>query len=224
MDYVQAALALYEQYRNEENARSMEKYMRDQFKFFGMRAPTMRAAEKEFMARCGLPADDQWLAVLEELWNCEEREMQMLGLRMLDKKKKAFRKEDLALIELVLNRKVWWDTVDHTSKWHAGAYLMQFEAEKPAILEKWLSSPNKWEVRAAILFQLGYKGMTYEKILYENIRRHADSKEFFIAKAIGWALREYAYTNPESVYEFVQNTPMQPLSKREALKHFPKDA
>ena len=100
---------------------------------------------------------------------------------------------------------------------------MQHEAEKPAILERWLSSPNKWEVRTAILHQLGYKDQTDEKILYDCIRRQTDSKEFFIAKAIGWALREYAYINPESVYAFVQSTPMQPLSKREALKHFPKE-
>ena len=120
-EYVQAALALYEQHRNAENARAMEKYMRDQFAFFGLRAPMMRAVEKEFMKQHGLPEDGQWLAVLEELWNCEQREMQMLGLRMLDQKKKGFRKEDLALIELVLNKKAWWDTVDHTAKWHAGA-------------------------------------------------------------------------------------------------------
>jgi 3-methyladenine DNA glycosylase AlkD len=214
--YVKAAVEFYEPHRNVKDAEAMTAYMRGQFQYFGIRATQQRMLEKEFVARYGLP--DDWPSVLEGLWNCKERELQYIGLRLVDTKRKKFEEQDLELIEFIINNKPWWDTVDHTAKWHAGLYLQQHEAKRPQVLEKWLASANMWEVRTAILFQLGYKDKTDEQLLFEIIRRTASSKEFFIAKAIGWALREYSKNNPAAVQEFVRTVSLQPLSHREALK------
>ena len=85
---------------------------------------------------------------------------------------------------------------------------------------EWSQSDNMWTNRAAILHQLKFKQAMNTDLLFEIIQQHMASNEFFIQKAIGWVLREYAKTNPEVVKTFVAEHPLKPLSKREALKHF----
>jgi 3-methyladenine DNA glycosylase AlkD len=86
--------------------------------------------------------------------------------------------------------------------------------------DKWIDDENIWLQRSAILYQLYYKGETDEERLFRYILRRANSDEFFVQKAIGWVLREYAKTSPKNVISFVANHQLKPLSKREALKHF----
>jgi 3-methyladenine DNA glycosylase AlkD len=86
-------------------------------------------------------------------------------------------------------------------------------------LKKWRKSKNIWLRRTAILFQLGYKKETDFDLLTEIIRENLGSDEFFINKAIGWALRQYAYTDPNVVMKFVKSMRLHPLSRREAMKH-----
>ena len=88
------------------------------------------------------------------------------------------------------------------------------------VMLEWSKSDNMWTNRSAILHQLKFKQETNTDLLFEIIKQHSSSKEFFIQKAIGWVLREYAKTNPDLVKEFVEGHPLKPLSKREALKHF----
>ena len=85
-------------------------------------------------------------------------------------------------------------------------------------LAKWRRSDNFWLRRATILFQLGYKQDTDFALLCDIIRENLNSKEFFINKAIGWALRQYTRVDPQGVRNFVATTPLHPLSAREALK------
>jgi len=85
-------------------------------------------------------------------------------------------------------------------------------------IPKWLASGNMWLQRTALLFQLKYKTGTDVELMFQIIRQLAESKEFFIRKAIGWALREYSKTNPAAVMNFVESHPLSNLSKREALK------
>lgn len=90
----------------------------------------------------------------------------------------------------------------------------------PLYTDKWIENENIWLQRAAILYQLKYQEKTNEERLFRYILRRASSDEFFVQKAIGWALREYAKTNPDNVKSFVSQHPLKPLSEREALKHF----
>lgn len=89
----------------------------------------------------------------------------------------------------------------------------------PEIIEGWAYGVDLWLRRTAILFQLKYKSETDDKLLYRYIRQNKDSKEFFIQKAIGWALREYSKTNPESVKQFITENKLAKLSVREGSKY-----
>ena len=96
---------------------------------------------------------------------------------------------------------------------------MQFPEETEKVIEKFSNSENIWLNRSTILFQLDYKQKTNLDLLFALCQRHSNSDEFFIRKAIGWALREYAKTNPSAVIRFVETNNLKPLSKKEALKN-----
>jgi len=100
-----------------------------------------------------------------------------------------------------------------------GMHFRRFPDVREKYLPKWRASKNIWLRRTTILFQLNYKRETDFDLLCEIIRENLDSKEFFINKAIGWALRQYARVDPSAVSKFVKSTPLHPLSKREAMKH-----
>lgn len=133
--------------------------------------------------------------------------------------KKKFTKEDIGLIEKLLVTHSWWDSVDTIAKYLLGGYLQQYPDGIPGVVAHFSASDNMWLNRAAILFQLGYKSATDEKLLFCECGKRRHSKEFFIQKAIGWALREYAKTDPDAVKAFVAKAGLKPLSTREALKN-----
>ena len=99
-----------------------------------------------------------------------------------------------------------------------GKYLLQFPEQKRTMLDYYSESDNMWLNRSAILYQLSYKGETDEAELFKQCTLHKESEEFFIQKAIGWALREYGKVQPEAVLDFVKNTKLKELSEREAIR------
>lgn len=205
--------------RNKINAEQMEKYMRNQFEFIGIKAPELKALFKQYVAEKGWPKREELNEVIQELWAYPERELQMTALIILTKLVKEFTKEDIQLLEKIILEKSWWDTVDHIAKHLVGNYFQLYPEMKRPTLEKWLESEQLWLVRSCILFQLGYKQGTDEILLVEMIERSKHIKDFFIEKAIGWALREYAKTNPQFVMEFVETHTLPKLSVREAIKN-----
>lgn len=122
------------------------------------------------------------------------------------------------LVNLIVS-KSWWDTVDVLSPHIMGYMFSTYPKLISQYSDLWIEDENIWLQRSAILYQLHYKGGTDEERLFRYIIRRANNDEFFVQKAIGWVLREYAKTNPESVKSFVLNHQLKPLSKREALKH-----
>lgn len=217
--YAKELRELLLEHRNEKDARQMEKYMRDQFEFIGLRAPTMKALFKEYIAKKGLPKREELQEVIQELWSYPERELQMAALTILTQMKKQFLEDDIELLEEIIRQKPWWDTIDHIAKHLVGHYFQMYPEMKRPTLEKWLESEHLWLVRTCILFQLGYKKETDEKLLAEMVERSKHIKDFFIEKAIGWALREYAKTNPNFVKNYVGNHTLPKLSVREAIKN-----
>jgi 3-methyladenine DNA glycosylase AlkD len=207
------------EHRNEHDAYHMEKYMRNQFQFIGLKAPIMRDLFKQYITKQGLPAHEELTSVIHELWGYPERELQMAALNILTRLKKQFVVEDIHLLEKIIQEKSWWDTVDHIAKHLVGEYFQMYPEMKRPTLEKWLASGHLWLVRSCILFQLGYKDETDANLLVEMIERSKHIKDFFIEKAIGWALREYAKTNPEFVRQYVESQMLPKLSVREAMKH-----
>ncbi|MES2484346.1 MAG: DNA alkylation repair protein [Bacteroidota bacterium] len=202
------------------NAVAMEKYMKNHFTFHGLKTEARRKIHKEALEqnKQEVKANARELAL--ELYQKTEREYHYSAIEILMKKlKKAFRLEDITLIEHLLVTHSWWDSVDTISKYLLGGYLQQFPQERENILAQFSNSENMWLNRSVILFQLGYKKETDVALLFSVCEKHRHSKEFFIQKAIGWALREYAKTNPRAVKDFVENANLKPLSTREALKN-----
>jgi 3-methyladenine DNA glycosylase AlkD len=203
-----------------EVAAGAKRYMRDQYAFFGIKSPERRAALSGFLSRYGIPAEEKLPELVRNAWAQQERELQYAAMELLQKRIKKMPVETLELCEELITQKSWWDTVDFIAPNLAGMLLMRFPEQRDTLIEQWMDSGNFWLQRSCLLFQLRYKKQTDEQLLFQLCTRLAGEKEFFIRKAIGWALRQHAKFAPEAVIDFVHRTPLQPLSKREALKHF----
>lgn len=210
---------LFEENRNEANAGPMEKYMKDQFPFLGIKTPLRRELEKRFFNETGILKDPFNQEFVSGLWEKNEREYQYMALDYLEKSLKKLEKSDLPFLESLLTTKSWWDTVDALAPKPVGQIAQKYPEVIGETIENWANHDNLWLRRAAILFQLKYKQETNEEILFQYILKNADSKEFFIQKAIGWALREYSKTDPASVKGFIGNSLLAPLSIREGSKY-----
>jgi 3-methyladenine DNA glycosylase AlkD len=207
---------------NQDDAEPMKKYMRDQFEFFGIRSPILKQSMKDFLKEYGLPSKEELPSFIKEAWSRPEREMQYATFTIVEKLKKQMSKEDIEWIEYTIVNKSWWDTVDHIAKHIAGYYLMKFPEEIENVTKRWVQSKNIWLMRSAILFQLGYKDKTDKELLAKIIRDTKYDQDFFIRKGIGWALREYAYTDADWIWEFVHKEELSPLSYKEAIKNIKK--
>lgn len=210
---------------NQKNAVMMKKYMRNQFEFFGLKSPIRRSVSKEFLGvRFSV---GEMRELLKELWLLPERDMQLFGIDYLDKHINRFGdpldelESNFECLEYLIVNKSWWDTVDMIAS-HSVGYMVRTHPDKgKPLMEKWIKEDNMWLRRTALLHQLSYKGQTDEKMLYSFCIATAHEKEFFIQKAMGWALRQYANTKPSSVKTFLHEnkTVLSKLTYREAAKH-----
>lgn len=203
---------------NPQNALQMKAYMRNQYDFFGIKAPAQAQIRKEFLKAEGLPEIFHLPKLILELWEQPEREFQHFALALIEKYSKKTDAGFIEILEWIVVTKSWWDTVDFIAANLVGAHFKRFPELIPAYTEKWMNSGNFWLQRSALLFQLKYKKQTDLGLLFGFIERLSDSREFFIRKAIGWTLREYSKTDPHIVIQFVNSHQLQPLSRKEALK------
>ena len=217
--YVVALKELFEQNANPSQAAPMRKYMRDQFEYLGIKTPQSAALQKQFYAKHGLPPVTDLDVILRELWSLPQREFQYVGLGILSKFEKKLPSNFIKTTEHLIITKPWWDTVDAIASHTVGTHFRRFPEVREKYLPKWRDSKNIWLRRTAILFQLNYKKETDFELLSDIIRENLGSQEFFINKAIGWSLRQYARVDPKAVSKFVKSTPLHPLSQREAMKH-----
>ena len=217
--YVASLRTLFEQNANPVQAAPMKKYMRDQFEYLGIKSPQFKALMKDFIAANGTPPIEELDRILRDLWTLSQREFQYAATSFLGRAQKELPASFITTIEYMIITKSWWDTVDTISGGPLGVHFRRFPAVREKYLAKWRASDNFWLRRAAILFQLNYKKETDFELLCDIIRENLGSKEFFINKAIGWALRQYARVDPNAVKTFVESTPLHPLSRREAMKH-----
>lgn len=217
--YVASLKTLFEQNANPAQAVPMKKYMRDQFEYLGLKGPQQGALMKEFINQNGLPTVTDLDAILRDLWSLPQREFQYAATGLLGRSEKELPARFIKTIEHLLVTKSWWDTVDTISGGTLGIHFRRFPDVREKYLVKWRASDNFWLRRACILFQLNYKQETDFDLLCEIICENLDSREFFINKAVGWSLRQYARIDPKAVKRFVKATPLHPLSRREAMKH-----
>lgn len=218
--YVISLQTLFEQHADPAQAVPMKKYMRDQFEYLGIKTPQSVALQKEFYAEHGLPEITELDPILRDLWSLPQREFQYVAVGLLGRCDKQIPANFIKTIEYLIVTKSWWDTVDSIAGGTVGVHFKRFPEVREKYLSKWRTSENFWLRRTTILFQLNYKKETDFELLCDIIRENLGSKEFFINKAIGWSLRQYARIDPKAVKKFVNATKdLHPLSQREALKH-----
>jgi 3-methyladenine DNA glycosylase AlkD len=204
--------------QDKERATRAMAYMRNQFEYFGMETKIWRQIMKTHLKANPLPAYSELPAIVNELWQLPEREYQYAAVEIMGKEKKLWQPDIIELVEYCLVHKSWWDSVDHIASELTGDYFKLFPEQVKPVTGRWNKSPNIWLQRSSIMFQKFYKKETDTALLAKYIHNLGASKEFFVQKAIGWALREYSYVNPAWVKQFVAANNLSALSSREALK------
>ena len=207
-----------EENRNELLAESMSKYMQDKFRFLGVRGATRTEIYKKYFPEARKSKAIDWDFV-ENCWNKEEREFQYVVVYYLKAMQKFLKREDISRLKYLIVTKSWWDTVDLLAK-VVGSLVIRIEGYDQIMLE-WSKDSNIWLKRVAILYQLSLKEKVDKQVLDRILVNNLGDNEFFINKAVGWALRDYSKFNPEWVREFIRKNKdnMANLSIREASKY-----
>jgi 3-methyladenine DNA glycosylase AlkD len=205
---------------NATKALGAKAYLLHQFEFYGLQTPERRKICKTFYKANPVISHTELTKIIKEAFNEPQRELHYFAIELLAFHHKLWTNKTITLIEWMLTHKSWWDSVDSTNSNVIGKYFIKFPALLESTTHKWNNASNIWLQRMSILFQLPYKEKTNTELLEKYIVNRMDSNEFFVNKAIGWALRAYAYTNKKWVIRFVEDHPqLSNLSKREALKH-----
>ena len=218
--FADRARQLLEPSRDAAAAHTMARYMKDRFPFLGLPRPAYQALAKPLVAELKPHASQPLLLeIAGRLWKLPEREYQYLAGDVLDRYRKQLTPAALPALRALLEQKSWWDSVDQLTGRVLGPLVLA-QPELRLEVDRWSQDANFWVRRAAILHQLAYREHTDTGRLFGYCERNAKDPEFFIRKAIGWALRQHAKHDPEAVRGFVAAHPeLSPLSRREALKH-----
>ena len=220
-DMVKQLARAFEQNANADNARAMEAYMKNNFPFWGIKTELRRSLVAPFILEFKSMTAAEQQALISALWSKPQREFHQAALDLAAKIVKKTNLTWLPFWEDKLMRNAWWDSVDYIAPSLIGPLLI----EKPDLQEKyaweWMESAYLWKQRAALIFQIKYRTKTNQKLLFDLVLSCADSKEFFLRKGSGWALREYGKYAPLEVSTFVHNHEalLSNLSVREALKN-----
>ena len=220
---VQTLQIAFEAQRNPARAADMSAYMRSQFAFVGLPTPLRRELARPLTHARHDRAT--LLSIAHQLYSLPEREYRYAAIDLLARQHRQLMPDDIpTLIALVLQQP-WWDTVDSLSGVIGDILLAQTLRGDRAVprIEAALLAPSFWERRIAMLHQLGWKQHTDPERLWRYALHLAPEGEFFIRKAIGWALRDYARTAPEAVSAFLlaHRAQLSALTVREAGKHLP---
>jgi 3-methyladenine DNA glycosylase AlkD len=209
---------LFEADRDPARAVAMRAYMRDQFDFLGIMAPRQRALARQAVAGTARPTEVALLALADACWARPHREYQYFACDYLRRHAGVLSPDALPAVRRLITTKPWWDTVDVLASRVVGPMVTR-EPGLAAAMDDWIDDDDLWVVRTALLHQLFYKRDTDAERLFAYCTRQAGHTDFFVRKAIGWALREYAKTDPDAVRGFVARTDLSGLSRREALKN-----
>jgi 3-methyladenine DNA glycosylase AlkD len=218
LDALRRLTSVFESNRDPARARPMAAYMRDRFPFLGIPTPQRRRITREALKGIGRPSEAELGELAGHLWEMAEREYQYTGVDILIANVRVCGPGFLATARALITTKSWWDTVDALASRVVGPLVVA----NPGLIEtmdRWIESENVWLTRTAILHQLGFKKRTDCRRLFDYCLRRSSDTEFFIRKAIGWALREYSKTDAEAVRTFVETheSQLSGLSRREAL-------
>lgn len=201
----------------------MRAYMKNQFDYLGIKTPTRRAAVSPLIRAQKNATAAGLLRTARQLWSMHEREYQYVAIDLLAYHTDKLSPADLPALFALVQKKSWWDTVDALAG-VIGLVMRKACADDPiaqCAMDKALESSNLWVRRVAIIHQLGWRKQTDSKRLFAYATACSHETDFFIRKAIGWALRDYARHAPSDVRRFLQvnRNKLSPLTIREAGKH-----
>ncbi|RMX15944.1 DNA alkylation repair protein [Vandammella animalimorsus] len=210
-------LAELKRHANPERAAPMAAYMKHRFDYLGIAKPQLVAICKPFFKEAA-QADVDW-RFIEQCWASPWREMQYAALHYLKAVQQKLTPQDVPRLQWLITEKSWWDTVDFLDRIVGG--IARLHPEVNAVLLAWSQSDNIWLRRVAIDHQLLRKDQTDTALLERILCNNLGQREFFINKAIGWALRDYSKTNPQWVRAFIDQhrNRMAALSIHEASKY-----
>jgi 3-methyladenine DNA glycosylase AlkD len=207
--------------KNAERAAGMRAYMRNQFEYLGVSTPDHRAAVTPLIKQFS-PADPEELRMAAEgLWQMRGREYQYVAVGLLGRHQKALSLDDLPWLLDLVQQKSWWDTVDSLVK-VIGPIVRRSGAKGGRAMDAAVKHGNFWVRRIAMLHQLGLRDEVDTIRLFRYAELLAPEKEFFIRKAIGWALRDYAWHDSRAIEKFLKSAKgrLSGLTVREASKNF----
>ncbi len=205
-------------------ATQMQAYMKSTMPYRGIPSPLLKAIWRELFPTHPLSSTSEWQAVALTLWReaaWREERYAAIALTDLPRYEPYRTPGALPMLEEMIVTGAWWDLVDPLATHHLGDVLRSAPRRVAPLLRRWARSDDMWKRRAAILSQIRCKAGTDLDLLYACIEPNVADREFFIRKAIGWALRQYAWTDPAEVTRYVRRhrTRLSPLSVREALKN-----
>lgn len=208
-----------------ERAVGQQRYMKSHLPYLGLTSPVLRTALRPVLADPAyvIGSRGEWEATIRALWDeATHREHWYAALGLLGHR--AYRAwRDPAILPLLadlVRAGAWWDVVDEIATHRVREVLLGWPDEVAPVLRAWALDDDLWIRRTAMLSQVGAKQTTDTDLLTDVIEPNIEHPDFFSRKAIGWALREYAKTDPDWVRAFVEAHPtLSGLSRREALKH-----
>jgi 3-methyladenine DNA glycosylase AlkD len=202
----------------------MQAYMKSAMPYRGVQTPELRQICKEVFVKHPLSDLESWRATALALWrSARYREERYAAIALTGERGyTSFQTwATIPMYEEMIVTGAWWDYVDIIASQRMGSLLTRYPGRMATLMRRWSRSPDLWKRRTSILCQLSFKDRTDPQLLYDVIEPNLADPEFFVRKAIGWALRQYAWTNPSEVERYVRanRSRLSPLSQREALKN-----
>ena len=219
-EHVDVLHAAFHEIADDECAGPMAAYMKHRFAFFGVAAGPWRGAQRPFVRSLRDADVDEVLDTARLCWEQPVREFLYTASDLLRAHASRLGGEHLIDIEGLIRTKSWWDTVDLLAA-HVVGPIVSSDRQLALVMDRWIDDDDIWIARTAILHQLTYRDRTDVDRLFRYVDRRSGDTEFFVRKASGWALREYAKTDPDEVLAHIDRheDELSGLSKREALKH-----
>jgi 3-methyladenine DNA glycosylase AlkD len=207
-----------------EKASAMRRYMKSAMPFRGVQSAAQRQIYHRTFAAHELPDASSWQDTALALWRTaryREERYAAIELTGFGRYRRFQTLEALPMYEEMIVAGAWWDFVDVVAIHRIGPLVAACPRTMSPRMRRWSGDENLWKRRAAIICQIAFKERTKLDLLYACIERNLDDREFFIRKAIGWALRQYAWTDPAEIRRFVRAHAgrLSGLSRREALKN-----
>ena len=206
---------------NPNDAVLMQRYLKTSMPFYGVKSPIQNEIVNNVTKAFSITNQDEYNSMITKIWKLSRREEKYISIKLARKLKQYITLDALQIYEKMIREGQWWDFIDPIATGLIGPLLMKNRIEMNIILDKWITDDNLWIRRSAILSHLKHKENSDDKKLFQYCLKCAHEKEFFIQKAIGWALREYSKTEPDLVSKFIEENKdiLSNLSKREGMKH-----